>query len=74
MSDTPTQYTETLYGDPEGGESHDADTGAGKDNIKDIEANIKDEIKDLSTSSRKTLFQPVKIDVRCGTLQWKNLC
>lgn len=49
-----------------GGESHDAEDGAEGNDIEDIEANIQDEIKDLNATSRKTLFRPVKIDVRCG--------
>lgn len=71
-SDTPTQYTETLYGHIEGGESPDAGDGGEKDGIDDIEANIKDEIKDLNATSRQALFQPVKIDVRCGMWAGQN--
>ena len=56
------QYADKLYSKLV---EDDEDKGKGDANT-DIEADIKDEIEELHKSTGTSLFQPIKIDVKCG--------
>ena len=57
------KYAERFYGDiPVVGKG----SPASEENDRDIEADINNEIAGLQRPDAKALFQPVKIDVKCG--------
>ena len=51
-----------IYGDP--GDDEEVDKGG----EVDIETEIGKEVEGMKTASKEALFQPVKIDVQCGTV------
>jgi tRNA acetyltransferase TAN1 len=64
-------YAERLYGTTtaetaETEQDPEEDSGEGE---VDIEASIKNEIRDMKVKGKKPLFQAVKIDVKCGILE-----